>query len=73
MCEKQCSNASFVLNFPLHFFLRSDGSTRSGVFCALWNLLDNAETEKLVDVFQVVKTLRKERQKMISSLVRDPL
>ncbi|KAK5618242.1 hypothetical protein CRENBAI_020405 [Crenichthys baileyi] len=38
-----------------------------GIFCALWNLLDSAETEKLVDVFQVVKTLRKERKKMISS------
>ncbi|XP_047231239.1 receptor-type tyrosine-protein phosphatase C isoform X4 [Girardinichthys multiradiatus] len=45
----------------------NDGSTRSGIFCALWNLLDSAETEKLVDVFQVVKTLRKERKKMISS------
>ncbi|XP_074490897.1 receptor-type tyrosine-protein phosphatase C isoform X2 [Sebastes fasciatus] len=46
----------------------NDGSTRTGVFCALWNLLDSAETEKLVDVFQVVKTLRKERQGMLSNL-----
>ncbi|XP_056132483.1 receptor-type tyrosine-protein phosphatase C [Lampris incognitus] len=46
----------------------SDGSTHCGVFCALWNLLDAAETEKLVDVFQVVKSLRKERPAMISSL-----
>ncbi|XP_047443648.1 receptor-type tyrosine-protein phosphatase C isoform X2 [Mugil cephalus] len=46
----------------------NDGSSRSGIFCALWNLLDSAETEKLVDVFQVTKTLRKERQSMISSL-----
>lgn len=46
----------------------NDGSTRSGIFCALWNLLDSAETEKLVDVFQVVKTLRKERKGMIISL-----
>ncbi|KAM9762809.1 receptor-type tyrosine-protein phosphatase C isoform 2-T2 [Menidia menidia] len=46
----------------------NDGSSRSGIFCALWNLLDSAESEKLVDVFQVVKTLRKERQGMISSL-----
>ncbi|XP_072244883.1 receptor-type tyrosine-protein phosphatase C [Leuresthes tenuis] len=45
-----------------------NGSTRSGIFCALWNLLDSADSEKLVDVFQVVKTLRKERQCMISSL-----
>uniref|UniRef100_A0A8C5NGM7 protein-tyrosine-phosphatase n=2 Tax=Gouania willdenowi TaxID=441366 RepID=A0A8C5NGM7_GOUWI len=48
----------------------SDGSSRSGIFCALWNLLDSAETEKLVDVFQVAKTLRKERQGMFSNLVR---
>ncbi|XP_062419386.1 receptor-type tyrosine-protein phosphatase C isoform X2 [Pungitius pungitius] len=46
----------------------NDGSSRSGIFCALWNLLDSAETEKLVDVFQVVKTLRKERQGMLSNL-----
>ncbi|KAM3876327.1 receptor-type tyrosine-protein phosphatase C [Diretmus argenteus] len=45
----------------------SDGSSRSGIFCAVWNLLDSAETEKLVDVFQVTKTLRKERQGMINS------
>uniref|UniRef100_A0A8C7IWU9 protein-tyrosine-phosphatase n=1 Tax=Oncorhynchus kisutch TaxID=8019 RepID=A0A8C7IWU9_ONCKI len=47
----------------------SDGSSRSGVFCALWNIMDSAETEKLVDVFQVAKALRKERQGMIHSLV----
>uniref|UniRef100_A0A667XMC8 Receptor-type tyrosine-protein phosphatase C n=1 Tax=Myripristis murdjan TaxID=586833 RepID=A0A667XMC8_9TELE len=46
----------------------SDGSSRSGIFCALWNLLDSAATEKLVDVFQVSKSLRKERQGMITSL-----
>ncbi|XP_072294215.1 receptor-type tyrosine-protein phosphatase C [Eucyclogobius newberryi] len=46
----------------------SDGSTRTGLMVALWNLLDSAETEKLVDVFQVVKTLRKERVAMIHSL-----
>ncbi|XP_062308595.1 receptor-type tyrosine-protein phosphatase C isoform X2 [Osmerus eperlanus] len=46
----------------------NDGSSRSGVFCALWNLLDCAETEKLVDVFQVAKALRKERQGMITKL-----
>uniref|UniRef100_A0A6Q2Y466 Receptor-type tyrosine-protein phosphatase C n=1 Tax=Esox lucius TaxID=8010 RepID=A0A6Q2Y466_ESOLU len=46
----------------------NDGSSRSGIFCALWNLMDSAETEKLVDVFQVAKALRKERQGMINSL-----
>nr|XP_057928303.1 receptor-type tyrosine-protein phosphatase C isoform X2 [Doryrhamphus excisus]XP_057928304.1 receptor-type tyrosine-protein phosphatase C isoform X2 [Doryrhamphus excisus] len=46
----------------------SNGSSRCGVFCALWNLLDSAETEKMVDIFQVTRTLRKERQGMIASL-----
>ncbi|XP_029987578.1 receptor-type tyrosine-protein phosphatase C isoform X2 [Sphaeramia orbicularis] len=46
----------------------NDGSTRSGMVCALWNLLDSADTEKLVDVFQVSKTLRKERQGMIPTM-----
>ncbi|XP_061681735.1 receptor-type tyrosine-protein phosphatase C isoform X2 [Syngnathoides biaculeatus] len=46
----------------------SDGSSRCGVFCALWNLLDSAETEKVVDVFYVTRTLKKERQGMITSL-----
>ncbi|XP_061093616.1 receptor-type tyrosine-protein phosphatase C isoform X3 [Conger conger] len=45
----------------------NDGSSRTGIFCALWNILDSMETEKLVDVFQVAKALRKERQGMISS------
>uniref|UniRef100_A0A3B4U6V7 Receptor-type tyrosine-protein phosphatase C n=1 Tax=Seriola dumerili TaxID=41447 RepID=A0A3B4U6V7_SERDU len=46
----------------------NNGSSRTGIFCALWNLLDSAQTEKLVDVFQVVKILRKERQSMLTSL-----
>uniref|UniRef100_W5LE63 protein-tyrosine-phosphatase n=1 Tax=Astyanax mexicanus TaxID=7994 RepID=W5LE63_ASTMX len=45
----------------------NDGSSRSGVACALWNLLDSADTEKLVDIFQVAKGLRKERPGMITS------
>ncbi|RXM28061.1 Receptor-type tyrosine-protein phosphatase C [Acipenser ruthenus] len=39
----------------------NDGSTRTGIFCALWNLMDSAEIEGAVDVFQTVKALRKER------------
>ncbi|KAI4877099.1 hypothetical protein NFI96_026452, partial [Prochilodus magdalenae] len=46
----------------------NDGSSRSGIFCALWNILDSADSEQLVDVFQVAKNLRKERQGMITSL-----
>ncbi|KAM9461423.1 LOW QUALITY PROTEIN: receptor-type tyrosine-protein phosphatase C-like [Clarias gariepinus] len=47
----------------------NDGSSRSGVFCALWKLLDAADTEKLVDVFQVAKDLRKARLGVINSVV----
>ncbi|KAJ3598796.1 hypothetical protein NHX12_032760 [Muraenolepis orangiensis] len=46
----------------------SNGSYCSGVFCALWNLLDAGHTERTVDVFQAAKALRKQRQGMISSL-----
>nr|XP_014347810.1 PREDICTED: receptor-type tyrosine-protein phosphatase C [Latimeria chalumnae] len=45
----------------------SDGSKRTGVFCALWNLLDSADTENVVDVFCTVRTLRKQRMGMLSS------
>ncbi|XP_006892178.1 PREDICTED: receptor-type tyrosine-protein phosphatase C [Elephantulus edwardii] len=44
-----------------------DGSQQTGIFCALLNLLESAETEEVVDVFQVVKSLRKARQGMVSS------
>uniref|UniRef100_A0A8C1ZU98 Receptor-type tyrosine-protein phosphatase C n=1 Tax=Cyprinus carpio TaxID=7962 RepID=A0A8C1ZU98_CYPCA len=47
----------------------NNGSSRTGIFCALWNLLDSAYTEKLVDVFQVVKNLRKERQGIVETTV----
>ncbi|XP_053105996.1 receptor-type tyrosine-protein phosphatase C isoform X2 [Hemicordylus capensis] len=53
-------------NVPLVVHCR-DGSQQTGVFCALMNLLDSAETEGVIDVFQVVKSLRKARTGMISS------
>uniref|UniRef100_A0A671MKQ9 Receptor-type tyrosine-protein phosphatase C n=2 Tax=Sinocyclocheilus anshuiensis TaxID=1608454 RepID=A0A671MKQ9_9TELE len=46
----------------------NNGSSRTGIFCALWNLLDSAYTEKLVDVFHVVKNLRKERQRIVETI-----
>ncbi|XP_073699997.1 receptor-type tyrosine-protein phosphatase C isoform X2 [Garra rufa] len=45
-----------------------NGSSRTGIFCGLWNLLDSAYSEKLVDIFQVVKNLRKERQGMVETV-----
>ncbi|KAM9212076.1 receptor-type tyrosine-protein phosphatase C [Dugong dugon] len=44
-----------------------DGSQQTGLFCALLNLLESAETEEVVDVFQVVKSLRRARPGMVSS------
>ncbi|XP_053515545.1 receptor-type tyrosine-protein phosphatase C isoform X2 [Artibeus jamaicensis] len=44
-----------------------DGSQQTGVFCALLNLLESAETEDVIDVFQVVKSLRKARPAMVST------
>ncbi|XP_077013450.1 receptor-type tyrosine-protein phosphatase C isoform X2 [Tamandua tetradactyla] len=44
-----------------------DGSQQTGIFCALLNLLECAETEDVVDIFQVVKALRKARPGMVSS------
>lgn len=43
-----------------------DGSQQTGMFCALLNLLESAETEDVVDVFQVVKSLRKARPGMVT-------
>ncbi|XP_023404011.1 receptor-type tyrosine-protein phosphatase C isoform X3 [Loxodonta africana] len=53
-------------NVPLLIHCR-DGSQQTGVFCALLNLLESAETEEVIDVFQVVKSLRKARPGMVSS------
>ncbi|XP_042636909.1 receptor-type tyrosine-protein phosphatase C [Orycteropus afer afer] len=53
-------------NVPLLIHCR-DGSQQTGIFCALFNLLESAETEEVIDVFQVVKSLRKARPGMVSS------
>ncbi|XP_067368925.1 receptor-type tyrosine-protein phosphatase C-like isoform X4 [Channa argus] len=65
--RSSCSNSKSQRSLPIVVHC-NDGSSRSGIFCAMWNLLESAETEKLVDVFQVAKTLRKERQGMLPSL-----
>ncbi|XP_052446999.1 receptor-type tyrosine-protein phosphatase C isoform X11 [Carassius gibelio] len=60
-------NSKMNRNIPMVVHC-NNGSSRTGVFCALWNLLDSAYTEKLVDVFHVVKNLRKERQGIIETI-----
>ncbi|XP_078074286.1 receptor-type tyrosine-protein phosphatase C isoform X6 [Mustelus asterias] len=44
-----------------------DGAKQTGLFYALWNILDSANTENLIDVLQTVKALRKQRPGMILS------
>ncbi|XP_078417927.1 receptor-type tyrosine-protein phosphatase C [Cetorhinus maximus] len=43
----------------------SDGAKQTGLFYALWNILDSANTENLIDVLQTVKALRKQRPGML--------
>ncbi|XP_019383910.1 PREDICTED: receptor-type tyrosine-protein phosphatase C [Gavialis gangeticus] len=44
-----------------------DGSQQTGMFCALLTLVESAEIEEVIDVFQVVKTLRRSRLGMVTS------
>ncbi|NXH10029.1 PTPRC phosphatase, partial [Bucco capensis] len=44
-----------------------DGSQQTGVFCALMTLLESAEVEEVIDVFQVVKALRLSRLGVVST------
>uniref|UniRef100_A0A8C8VFP7 Receptor-type tyrosine-protein phosphatase C n=1 Tax=Pelusios castaneus TaxID=367368 RepID=A0A8C8VFP7_9SAUR len=44
-----------------------DGSEQTGVFCALLTLLESAEREEVIDIFQVVKSFRRTRPGMFSS------
>ncbi|XP_078263955.1 receptor-type tyrosine-protein phosphatase C isoform X6 [Rhinoraja longicauda] len=46
----------------------SDGAKRTGLFYALWNLLDSADTENIIDVLQTVKALRKQRPGMLPNI-----
>nr|CAB3265292.1 receptor-type tyrosine-protein phosphatase epsilon [Phallusia mammillata] len=45
-----------------------DGAGRSGVFCALSNLLDRCRIENKLDVFRTVKDLRNTRPLMVRTL-----
>ncbi|XP_054689332.1 receptor-type tyrosine-protein phosphatase C isoform X4 [Grus americana] len=53
-------------NVPLVVHCR-DGSQQTGVFCALMTLLECAEIEEVIDVFQVVKALRRTRLGVVST------
>ena len=54
-------------NFSTHIF--SDTVSRSGVFCTLSNVVEQAKMEGIVDVFQAVKRLRIQKPGAVQSLV----
>ena len=49
----------------LIFFHLSAGVGRTGVFCALSNLIERLKTEHVMDVFQTVKMLLQKRPAMV--------
>jgi len=47
----------------------SDGAGRTGVFCAVLNLVERLLQEKRIDVFRSVKDVRDYRQNMVRTVV----
>ncbi|OWK08469.1 PTPRC [Cervus elaphus hippelaphus] len=73
MKDTNKSSAYTVRAFELrhskvHAQFQEDGSQQTGLFCALFNLLESADTEEVIDVFQAVKSLRKARPGMVPTL-----
>ena len=46
---------------------------RSGVYCAVSNVLEQCKLERVVDVFQAVKTIRTQKPGAITTVVRKQL
>ncbi|XP_071501785.1 receptor-type tyrosine-protein phosphatase T-like [Diadema antillarum] len=44
-----------------------NGVSRSGVFCALWSVIDKCQRENTVDIFHAVQVLRANRPNMVES------
>ncbi|XP_071501787.1 uncharacterized protein [Diadema antillarum] len=45
-----------------------NGIGRSGVFCALWSVIDKCQRDSAVDIFHAVQVLRTNRPNMVESL-----
>ena len=43
--------------------------TRSGIFCALFTVIEKMKSENIVDVFQVVKTQRTSKPGSVPTIV----
>ena len=51
----------------------SDGVGRSGTFCALLNCVNRFKAEQVVDVFQVIKSMRDQNPAVVQTTVRTSL
>lgn len=50
-------------------FIQSDGATMCGVFCAVYNLIQQLTIDEEIDVFSVVRLLQTRRPEFCSSMV----
>jgi len=46
-----------------------DGSSQSGLFCAVWNICEKMKLEREVDLFHTIKAIKLKRFHCINSLV----
>ena len=51
----------------------SDTVSRSGVYCAVSNALEQCKVERVVDIFQAVKAIRSQKPGAVTSAVREHL
>ena len=66
-----CPGSSAVC--MLHICTHSGGCGRTGTFIAVSILLERLKTEGVVDVFNTVRSLRRQRPSMVQSVVRHQL
>ncbi|XP_028516626.1 receptor-type tyrosine-protein phosphatase epsilon-like [Exaiptasia diaphana] len=46
----------------------SNGVGRSGTFCAIYSIIERVKQEQIVDVFQAVKDIRRNRPRAVGTL-----
>ena len=51
------------------YFLSRDGVTGCGVFCAVYNAIQQLQQDEEVDMFTIVRQLQSRRPEMISEMV----
>ena len=63
--------------YPTYFLMSnwqlSDGVGRSGTFCALFNCVNRFKAEQVVDVFQIIKSMRAQNPAVVQTTVSGSL